>query len=207
MEAVALFALLPVLGVLALVTFLAWKLFLGLRWVLGNAFRGIGVLLVHVARTAKNMLVDIVHTLGALLTAIAIVPLTLVNFLIGRWSAGRHYGRALEDEFLSTLLGLYRIGLGHPLRLIGLGKLLEGLERRIPDLVDRAPRKARKGGVNEFEGYEVIGTLPAGGSGAALFLARPKPETRERLKRDDGELPDEATRRRMEQVVDGLPSA
>jgi len=191
MEAIALFALLPVLGVLALATFLAWKLFLGLRWVFVGVLRGIGALLLHVARTLKNMLVDIVHTLGALVTAIAIVPLTLVNFLIGRWSAGRHYGRALEDELVSTLLGLYRIGLGHPLRLIGLGTLLEGLERRIPEIVDRAPRKARKGGVNEFEGYEVIGTLPTGGSGAALFLARPRPETRERLKTAERELPDE----------------
>ncbi|MGA0173589.1 MAG: DUF4870 domain-containing protein, partial [Phycisphaerales bacterium] len=34
---------------------------------------------------------------------------------------------------------------------------------------------------NAFPGYEIVGTLPAGGSGARLFIAKPSPEIRRRL--------------------------
>ncbi|MGA1399332.1 MAG: DUF4870 domain-containing protein, partial [Phycisphaerales bacterium] len=34
---------------------------------------------------------------------------------------------------------------------------------------------------NGFPGYEIVGTLPAGGSGARLFIAKPSPEIRRRL--------------------------
>jgi|GEM_PF-898425 len=149
----------------------------GLIWLLSHLFRGIAFLVAHVFRFVKNTLGDSFRSVGALMTAIVLVPLTVLNFLFGRWSAGRHYGRALEDELISFALGIYRVALGNPLHFVGMGMLTDGFERRLPEVVARAPRspKARvKDG--KFTGYKVTGVLPAGGSGARLFLAKPRPE-------------------------------
>jgi len=181
MEGLAILALLPILAVFAGVAWGLWKLFQGFGWLLGRLFRLVGLLLRRVGGFVRTTLVDAVQTVGALVTAIAIAPLAIVNLAIGRWSASRHYGRALEDELASGLLGLYRVSLGNPLRFLGLGRALDGLDRRLPDLVDRAPRRARgarsRSGAHTFPGYDVVGGLPRGGSGAELFLARPRPET------------------------------
>jgi len=181
---------LAVLAVLGAGLFIAFKLFQGIVWLLIKVFSGIGFLLKavfallrgsfrHLGGFGKNMAVDGLHTVGAVLTAAAIIPLTIGNLLIGRWSSARHYGRALEDEAASAGLGLYRIAISHPLRLVGLKRLIEGVERRLPDIIDRAPRaKIVKG---EFPGYQVLGTLPTGGSGAHLYVARPLAETFQRF--------------------------
>ncbi|MAB79162.1 MAG: hypothetical protein CMJ89_07385 [Planctomycetes bacterium] len=156
------------------------KVFRGIRIVLGAAFSLLGRLLGHCGGFARSMLVDGLHTAGALITAIAILPLALGNLLIGRWSSARHYGAALEDEAASVGLGLYRLAIGHPFRLIGLTRLVQGLEKRLPEIIDRAPR--RKAAKGEFPGYEVLGSLPSGGSGAQLYVARPLAETLERFR-------------------------
>jgi len=171
-----------VVMVLALVVpvVLVWtlfKLFQGLYWLLSNLARAIGFLVGHVYRFVRNTIADTLSFVGAVVTAALILPLTLVNILFLRFSAVGHYGRALEDELIDAGLALYRVGIGNPIRLLGLGVLTDGVERRLPELVARAPRsgrKAKKG--HGFEGYKVLDTLPAGGSGARLFLARPRAE-------------------------------
>ncbi|HED66859.1 MAG TPA: hypothetical protein ENJ09_15055 [Planctomycetes bacterium] len=176
--------LVPVFAALAAVTFLLWKLLKGVSWVLGG-------ILGRVFSFVRSELVECVQVSGALLTIVVLSVLTLLNFLIGRWGTARHYVGAMEDEAVSSALGLYRIALAHPFRLVGLAGLLDGLERRLPQVVERAPRRVRKGKVGTFEGYDVIGTLPPGGSGAQLFVARPRPETVQRLARPGTEVPAE----------------
>ena len=189
---VAVLALVPVLAVLAAVSWIGWQVIKAVRWLVVRLFRAIVFLLGRVLRFVRSEVIEVVQFAGALLTAVILLPLTIVNFVIGRWSVGRHYGRAIEDEFISAGLGLYRIGLGHPLRLVGLGGVLEGIERRVPDVVDRAPRRARTTkGQTDFPGYDILGTLPVGGSGAQLYLARPRPETYQRFRTEGRELPAE----------------
>ncbi len=183
----------PLLGliVLAVGGFLAFKLLQGLFWVLRKAFLGLGLAVGHVLRFVRNELVDGVHLAGAVLTAVAILPLAVVNLFIGRWAAARHYGRAVEDEATSALLGLYRIVLGHPLRLVFLGPLLDGFERRRPDVVERAPGAMPRGAKGaRFAGYDIYGSLPPGGSGAQLFLARPTEAKRAELREAGHAVPD-----------------
>ena len=92
----------------------------------------------------------------------------------------KHYLNAVEDEVMSFALCLYRLGVGHPMRLVGMTAITDGIERRIPDVVARAPRTGGATAANvrdgKFEGYKVTGVLPAGGSGARLFLAKPRQE-------------------------------
>ncbi len=164
--------------------YLVFKLLRGIFWLLGKLFCGIGLFLGHVLGLVKNILRDTVHCAGALVTGIAIAPLALGNLLIARPSQAGYYGRAAEDELINALLSVYRVVLGHPLRFLGLRALVDGLERRLPDLVDRAPRVAKKGGgdAEHFPGYTIVRGLPEGGSGARLFVARPRPEKASQLR-------------------------
>jgi len=160
-----------------LLMWVVFKVFQGLFFVLGGAGRLLGGGARRVGRFVQGEVVDTLHLAGGVVTAGVILPLSLANVLIGRIAAARHYGRALEDEVMSSLVSLYRIALGHPARLLGLGVLTEGLERKIPDLVARAPRTGavpmRKQAKAGFAGYVIQREMPAGGSGARLFVAKP----------------------------------
>jgi serine/threonine protein kinase len=171
-----------VVGLLAGVFFLVWKVLKAVFWLVARA-------LGFVRREA----VDVLHTAGALVTAAATVPLSLVNLAILRLGSAKHYGRAVVEELKGVGAGVWRVALGNPLRFLGAGALVDGLEQRLPDAVARAPHgmRARKARRATFDGYDVIGTLPSGGSGAQLFVARPRNSARERFLRAGRTLPGE----------------
>jgi serine/threonine protein kinase len=147
----------------------------GLIWGLRMLGRGIAFLVKHVFTFVRNMISDALRSVGALLTACVLIPLALLNLIFFRWQTSKHYARALEDEAISFGLGIYRIVLGNPLHFIGMGTITDGFERRLPEVVAHAPRAARSSVRDgKFEGYKVTGVLPAGGSGARLFLAKPR---------------------------------
>jgi hypothetical protein len=134
----------------------------------------IGRLVTHVFGTLFAWVADIVRFLGTVLVVPVFVVLTAVSVVIGRWSAAAHYGRALSGEIRSAGLGVYRIALGHPLRLIGLHGLVEGFEKRIPEVVAAAPGSDRpRGRASQFDGYSIVGSLAGGGSGGRLYIAEP----------------------------------
>jgi serine/threonine protein kinase len=169
------------LATVALLVFGIWALYkalCGTFWLLGQLFRLLGWIILHIVRFVRNTLVDCLHFIGALLTAFVVIPLALINLLIFRLPQAAHYGRAVEDELVSALLCLYRVSLGHPLRFVGLGPILDGLEKRVPRVLEQAPAKRlRRGQERQFPGYKVTGTLRPGGSGAQLFTAQPETET------------------------------
>jgi len=117
---------------------------------------------------------DAARFVGALVTAVVFLPLTLASVVIGRWSAAGHYLRASGDELASAGSCVYRFFIGRPLWLVGLSSVTEGIERRMPEVVARAPGSDRpRGRSGRFEGYAVVGSLPPGGSGARLYIAEP----------------------------------
>lgn len=163
------------------------KLVAGLFWVIGRIFGG----LFWVVRSGggrifnfgRGMVVDSLGAVGALLTAVFFVPFVVGSTALGRWSKVNHYGRALEGELTSFVLCLYRIGLGHPIRLLGLTVLTDGIEKRLPNAVASSPgpEVRDRRGKPSFPGYKVVGSLPTGGSGAHLYLAEPLPEIHDRI--------------------------
>lgn len=175
----AVFAALLALGLVAGLFYLSWKALRAVFWLIGRALGFV-----------KSELGDAIHTLGALVTACATVPLAVVNFVILRMGAARHYARAFADELKGVGVGVWRVALGNPLRFVGLGALVDGVERRLPDVMERAPR-TRRARRATFEGYDVVGTLPSGGSGAQLFVARPKNATQRRFLKAGRSLPAE----------------
>ena len=181
-------AAIPLLSVF-LVGAAIFAVFVALRLVfrlLLGVGRGVGHVVHRSSGFIRSEVVDTIHVAGALTTGCAILPLALGNLLIGRPQAAGHYGRAAEDELMSALSGTYRVALGNPLRALGLHALVDGFERRIPELVASAPwdpprrRHQKKSGAS-FEGYVLLDRLPSGGSGARLWVARPTDERRSLL--------------------------
>ncbi len=184
-------ALLAVLAVTALAIALPvalvyglYKLFQGLIWlfgalfgaigrVFGATFRGFGAAVGHCWGFGRATVADALRTIGGLVTALVMSVLATLNVVFGRWSRANHYGRAIEEEGRGGALALYRLVVGNPARFLGLGELTEGIERRLPEVMARAPRGDRPKALREFDGYRVQGELPRGGSGAWLFLAQP----------------------------------
>jgi len=144
--------------------------------------KGIGWLIRHVFRFFAGMVTDVCRFIGSLVLSVLYVPMVLGNIVIGRWSASGHYGRAFMNEVSAMGLALYRVGIGHPARLFGLGGMLEGVENRLPAVVAGAPTADIPGPrTGQFEGYRIIGSLAAGGSGAKLYIAEPDSVKRQQL--------------------------
>ncbi|HEX6883402.1 MAG TPA: hypothetical protein VF530_08470, partial [Planctomycetota bacterium] len=174
----------------ACVALLVLGILAGVLWILWKVLKGVGKLVGRALGFVRREVVDVVHAAGALVTAGCTVPLALVNLLILRLPAARHYARAFGDELKGVGAGLWRIGLGNPLRFVGLGAVAERVEEFLPDVVERAPR-ARRARRATFDGYDVVGTLPSGGSGAQLFVARPRSATHRRFLKAGRALPGE----------------
>jgi serine/threonine protein kinase len=150
----------------------------------GGLFVALGWLFKHVYTFVAGVLGDTVRFFGAVVTLLAFVPLTVLNVVIGRWSAAAHFGRAVQTECFTAGRCLYRVGLGHPLRFLLLGGLTEGLEKRLPAAVAQAPGGDRPGKrTGKFEGYEIVGSLKGGGSGGRLYIAEPDAAKRRELER------------------------
>lgn len=145
-----------------------------LLYIIVPVFKGIGFIVRQVFNFIVGEASDVFRIIGALITGVLFVPMTLGNIVIGRWSAAAHFGRAIKSECSNVLLSLYRIVIGHPARLLCLNGLTEGIERRLPAVVAAAPgpdRPGRKTG--KFPGYEIVGSLAGGGSGGRLYVAEP----------------------------------
>lgn len=168
--------LLGLLGVVVAVigvVYLAAPVFQGLAWLLTNLGRGVVGVFRHVFRFIFGMAGDIIRSIGGVITSVVLVPLIVVNVLIGRWSAAGHYGRTFQDEVVGIGHCVYRVFVGHPAKFFLLGGLVEGIEQRIPQAVAQAPGSDKPGRSGEFEGYKIVGSLQGGGSGGRLYVAEP----------------------------------
>ncbi|MCC6661281.1 MAG: hypothetical protein IT437_10390 [Phycisphaerales bacterium] len=144
-------------------------------YILVPAGKGVYWLVSQVARFIVGEVGDVLRLVGAVITTIAFVPLTVGSVIFGRWSAASHYGRAIQGEVMALGRSVYRIAVGHPARLLCLTGLTEGLERRLPEAVAAAPGadKPPRGRAGQFDGYRITGSLPGGGSGGRLYVAEP----------------------------------
>lgn len=124
---------------------------------------------------------DVGRMIGAVLSAVAMGLLTLFSVVIGRWSASGHYAAATRHECGVLVRHAWSVVARRPLRLLFLDSLLEGVEGRVGEAVRRAPGPDAPRGEVRFPGFTVVGSLPAGGSGAKLYIADPDESTRRRI--------------------------
>jgi len=134
----------------------------------------IGLIFGNIFRFIGREIGDTLRILGGALTIVVFVPLVLLSIVVGRWSAASHYGRSVQDEFVAMGHAVYRIFIGNPARLLGLSTVVEGIERRVPDAMAKAPGRDKPGRRSgQFEGYTIVGSIAGGGSGARLYVAKP----------------------------------
>ncbi|MFM1832507.1 MAG: hypothetical protein RLZZ461_823 [Planctomycetota bacterium] len=131
---------------------------------------------------------DAIRLVGATVTAVVFIPLVLLNVMIGRWSAANHFANAFRSELGIIGHRAWSLVVRRPLRLVFLEGLIEGVEQRAVDAVRQAPGPDRPKRGAEFPGFEITGSLPAGGSGARLFIARPDDATKRRLAGEPDEV-------------------
>lgn len=182
----------PVLGALLLLfgiavavlvtIFVLVPLLKGVGWIIANVFKAIGFLIAHVFEFVGGMISDALRLVGTVLAVVVLVPLTLLNVVIGRWSAAGHFASGVKREASVFARCIYRILLRRPLKLLYLHGILEGLEQRVPEAMAAAPgadRPSRRLGT--FTGYTIVGSIKGGGSGAKLYIAEPGDEVRGRV--------------------------
>ena len=68
------------------------------------AMKGIAFLFKHLWRFVSGMVYDTLRFVGAVVTSIVLVPITILNVLVGRWSASAHYGKAIGGEIRNAFL-------------------------------------------------------------------------------------------------------
>ena len=109
--------MLPVAGV-----WLAIHLVRAVTWAVAGLGTLIGAAVGGLARFVGGMITDTGRCVGHVVTALCALPLALASLSMLRFKAGGHYGRALEDALYGCVISIYRVVLGHPLRLIGSGR-------------------------------------------------------------------------------------
>lgn len=177
--------MLTMLAIVAFILFLIFILvpiFRGLGAGIVAFFQGVGWLIAHIVEFIGGMISDVVRLLGSLLALLVLALLVPLNVIIGRWSAAGHYSDAVKRETLVAFGCLYRFALRRPLKLFWLHGLVEGLEERVPAAMEAAPTSdtpSKRTG--QFDGYTIVGSLPGGGSGGKLYVARPDDAKREEL--------------------------
>ncbi len=155
-------------------------------FVLVPIFKGLGWLMAHLFRFVLAMVGDAFRMVGGVATALVLSPLAVFNLVTGRWSAAQHYGRSIQGEVRGLGATLYRLAIGHPARLFCMKSLVEGIEQRVPEAMKNVPPPTYAAGARagsplggsggpagQFSGYQIVGTLPGGGSGSRLYIARP----------------------------------
>ena len=193
--AIAAAVLLPVAGV-----WIAVHMVRAVTFLLGAVFGAVGFVFQHAGRFVGGLVTDTVQVIGHLVSLAFALPMVLASACLLRFGAARHYGLAAEDAFYGALISAYRVLVGHPARLVGLGALTERFEVTTPRLFAEAPRTEVAAPAaaprplptppaGTFPGYEVEEELRAGGSGARLFLARPTSGKAEELRRRGMDAP------------------
>ena len=146
-----------------------------------SAGRGIGFIIGHVVDYVVGTVGDAARTVGAVVAAVFLAMFAILNVVIGRWSAANHYADGVKRETGLAGRGLYGVAVRRPLKLIFLDGMLEGVEVRAVEDIRDAPGADQPSRGIDFPGFEITGSLPAGGSGAKLYIARPDEKMRRSL--------------------------
>lgn len=169
--------LLLLVSVIAIALFIGYVMvpvFRGIGAFITALFNGIGWFFSHIFEFLGGVISDALRCIGAMLAMVVLAVLAIVNVIIGRWSAAGHFADSVKREFMVVTTCLYRVLIRRPLKLLLVDGLLEGLEQRVPEAVYATPRTdAPRNRLTQFQGYTIVGTLPGGGSGGKLYIARP----------------------------------
>ena len=196
---------------LALVVLLAVVIPAALVWlairIVGLVFRVLGLRTAEpapsggrqgrIAMWAQRTVADLGNLVGSVIACVGLGLFSLARLLTLSPRASRVLFDSSSQELLAAVAALYRIALGHPLRLLGLHGIVRSLEERIPAALAASQTAGhpavptnRADHQPTFPGYDIVRELVAGGSGARLFVARPDRQHAALLSKRGRSLPD-----------------
>ncbi len=146
--------------------------------------RGIGGVLSRIFTFIKREILDALRAIACLIVAPIFGVLAVVSLIFIQMDAAAKFGKALREEVIRFFVCVYRVFVGNPARAVGLEAALEGVETRLPGVLSGTWGDVLSPRESMFPGYEVVGTLPGGGSGAKLYVAKPDKKKLEELLRD-----------------------
>jgi serine/threonine protein kinase len=150
---------------------------------IGFTFSAIGWFFSHIFEFISGVIGNLLRFVGSLIAMLVLIPLVPLNIVIGRWSAAGHFAERVKGECKIGSTCVYRALVHHPLKLVMLHGILEGLEQRVPEAMNYAPGADSPGRrVGQFDGYSIVGSLRAGGSGAKLYIAEPDDSKRRKIR-------------------------
>jgi serine/threonine protein kinase len=135
--------------------------------------RGIGEAIRRMWAFIKSEVVDFVRAIVAMLMAPIFAALALASLIFFQTTAARKFLIAAREELVRVVVCFYRCFIGNPGRLLGLERGLEGFETRLPGVLSGTWGDVLSPRDSLFPGYQILGTLPSGGSGAKLYIAAP----------------------------------
>jgi hypothetical protein len=127
-----------------------------LRHVMGPVLRGVIRSIQFIGMVIIELTRDLIAACCHLVVAIIMLPIIVGALALGRWEAVGHMSRGIGNRFRRV------------------GRRVGGLVTRSaasPSPIRRTPRRHGKPG--EFPGWNIIGQLQSGGSGAVLHIAEP----------------------------------
>jgi len=158
-----------------------------LSLVLARRSRGV----VRLVRVFVDFLIgeftDIARLFGALVVSLLHLPLMLASVVIFRMNLASHFADTFKEELSVAIACVYRMIVGRPLKTIGQGAAARRIEERFPVLATQAAEvKVPTSRRSVFHGYQIIGTLPTGGSGARIYIAEPDSRKKRELELEHG---------------------
>ena len=190
-------ALTPFAIVAIVVGIIAVPFLLGV--ILYNILRLVFFIVGRVVALVGGVVLDVLRFFGHVIGAALHVPLVALNALFLRFGDVRKHGTGFGRELTGVVRNAWSAIVLRPLRFIGILELtptepvrempaMDAGQLAFEDAVKPEPKK--KGKADAFDGYQVVGTLPRGGSGARLFIAEPKGDKAAAIAKRRGEAVD-----------------
>ena len=191
-------ALTPFAIVAIVVGIIAVPFLLGV--ILYNLLRLVFFVVSRVVALVGGVVLDALRFFGHVIGAALHVPLVALNALFLRFGDVRKHGTGFGRELTGVVRNAWSAIVLRPLRFIGILELTPTEPVREMPAMDAGqlafddgiePTKPKpKGKADAFDGYQVVGTLPRGGSGARLFIAEPKGDKAAAIAKRRGEAVD-----------------
>jgi serine/threonine protein kinase len=151
-------------------------------YILIPIWRGTRAFIRHCFRFCKAVVQDSLRAIGGFVAAPIYATLGLVGLATNRPDAQARFLTTAKDEGLRGLVATYRVFIGHPLRFLGAQRIVERLETGLPPAIEDVWGEVLTPSTQLFPGYQVLRTIPGGGSGAKLYVAVPHGNTSTRVK-------------------------
>ncbi len=144
----------------------------------------------RVFRLVGSTLLDAFRLVGSAASFALNIPLVLLSLLFLKTDKAMSHGADMGQEVMSAAKAIGRLVVRNPLRFLGIigNPKVEESSNGMPttppeDLEFELAASKKDSAPDKFDGFKVIGTLPRGGSGARLFVAKPTGSKAETLAR------------------------